>query len=131
MGLAEAAELLELSKASVCDRRRRKYAPGDRLPPFPTPAAKLQCGPIWRRAQIETYAAEVERLAGLSWFERKYPGLDLADFLPGLPAAPGPPVQREDRERLAHAALIEQVLHGVSSPPEEVDAGLDEEGEDA
>ena len=78
VGLAEAAALLEISTASICDRRRRTYEPGDLLPPFPAPIAELKCGPIWERAQIEDYAAEVERLAGLSWFERH--GIDPADL---------------------------------------------------
>ena len=49
------------AERSLCDRRRRTYEPGDRLPPFPTPAAKLQCGPIWERVQIEAYSRVLGR----------------------------------------------------------------------
>src|SRR5947208_5108302 len=132
LGLAEAAELLEISKASVCDRRRRTYEPGDRLPPFPTPAAKLQCGPIWERAQIEAYAAEVDRLAALTWWERKYPDADLDELVSSFPVA-GPRAQREERERLAHAARLEEVLRRDSPPEaaaEELGTAGDEDDED-
>jgi hypothetical protein len=73
VGLAEAADLPEISKAVLCDRRRRKYVPGDTLPPFPAPVAELKCGPVWKRTQIEAYRAEAQRLSQLSWFERNYP----------------------------------------------------------
>ena len=75
VGVAEAAELLGRSKATVCERRRRRSVPGDALPPFPVPVAALKCGPVWERTQIDAYRAEAERLSQLSWFERNYPDL--------------------------------------------------------
>lgn len=80
VGLAETAEILGLSKAAVCDRRKQTYPPGAKLPPFPVPLVELRCGPVWERGQIAAYAAEAERLAGLGWFERRYPGVDPADL---------------------------------------------------
>ena len=70
LGLAEASELLGLSKAALSLRRRRTPVAGDWLPEFPAPVAELRCGPICARAQIESYAAEAARLASLSWWER-------------------------------------------------------------
>jgi hypothetical protein len=81
VGLAEVAEILELSKAAVCDRRKQHYVRGDKLPPFPAPLAELACGPVWERAAIESYAAEERLLASLSWFQRRYPGADPLDLI--------------------------------------------------
>jgi hypothetical protein len=49
VGLAEAAELLAISKAALCERRRAGV--------FPEPVAELRCGPIWLRREIERHAA--------------------------------------------------------------------------
>jgi hypothetical protein len=83
VGLAEAAELLGLSKAALCERRHRTHQPGDRLPPFPEPVAVLRCGSIWMREQIEAYAAEAARLAELSDWERRYGTADPIDLILG------------------------------------------------
>ena len=72
VGLAEAAERIGISKAALCDRRRRTYAVGDLLPSFPRPVAELKCGPIWLRSQIDEYRKEAAWLASLSWYERHY-----------------------------------------------------------
>src|SRR4051812_5708759 len=50
LGLAEAAELLGLSKPAAA--RRRKAAD------FPEPVTELACGPVWTRDQIVGYAVE-------------------------------------------------------------------------
>lgn len=59
VGLAEAAQLLGLTRSGLATRRD---APGpfvgDRRPSFPKPIAELRCGPIWTRAQVLDYAAE-------------------------------------------------------------------------
>jgi hypothetical protein len=49
VGLAEAAELLAISKAALSERRRAGV--------FPEPVAQLRCGPIWLRGEIERHAA--------------------------------------------------------------------------
>jgi hypothetical protein len=86
LGLAETAELLGISKAAICDRRRRKVRA--RRPPraLPAPLAELKCGPVWEQAQIAAYAAEAERLFVLSWLERH--GID-PDELLGAPCRRG------------------------------------------
>jgi hypothetical protein len=91
VGVAEAAELLGVSKAVLCERRRTVWVPGAALPVFPEPVARLRCGPVWLRSQIDGYQAEAERLAKLSWFERRYGDLDdpLEQALRGL-GADGP-----------------------------------------
>src|SRR5947207_18162 len=61
-GLAEACQLLGLSKAALGERRRRAFRRGNRLPAFPPPLAELACGPIWSRAQLDDYQREVARL---------------------------------------------------------------------
>ena len=71
-GLAETARLLGVSKAVLGARRRRRYRKGDALPRFPKPVAVLRCGPIWLRRDLVAYRQEAERLAGLSWWERRY-----------------------------------------------------------
>lgn len=60
VGLAEAAELLGLSKGALGERRRR---PGPRMPVFPEPLARLACGPIWERTQIERYRDQYDEAA--------------------------------------------------------------------
>ena len=55
LGLAETAELLAISKAALCERRRRAKDGSKRKPGLPEPVALLRCGPIWRRSQIEEY----------------------------------------------------------------------------
>jgi len=61
VGLAEAAAMLELSKAALCERRggRSRIA---RLLPFPQPVAELRCGPVWLRSQIEEYRQALAEL---------------------------------------------------------------------
>lgn len=49
LGLAEAAELLGLSRRALSGRRGS--------PDFPVPVAELRCGPVWEREQIVAYAA--------------------------------------------------------------------------
>lgn len=56
VGIAEAAELLGISRGALCHRRRAND------PPFPDPIAELRCGPIWRRKQIEVYRDYRDRL---------------------------------------------------------------------
>jgi hypothetical protein len=70
LGLAEAAALLRVSKAVLCERRSRSFRPGDRLPAFPVPLVQLQCGPIWSRAELVAYRAEAKRRARRSWYSR-------------------------------------------------------------
>ena len=70
MGLAEAAELLGITRPALVMRRRRPHSRGDVLPPLPSPIAELQCGPIWRRAQLEAYVAEEQSRRRLAWAER-------------------------------------------------------------
>lgn len=60
VGLAEAAELLDVSKAVLCERRRGPR-PDDSLPVFPKPVAELKCGPVWLRSQVESYREAWER----------------------------------------------------------------------
>ena len=72
LGVAEAAELLGISKAVLCARRQRRCQPGDALPAFPAPLQMLKCGTIWLRTEVEAYQREAERLASLSWLERRY-----------------------------------------------------------
>jgi hypothetical protein len=55
VGVAEAAALLGISKAALCERRRLS-ARGRSRAPFPEPVAALACGPIWLRRQIVDYA---------------------------------------------------------------------------
>lgn len=52
VGVAEAAELLGLSKGALGERRRR---PGRGMPVFPEPIVRLRCGPIWEHGQIARY----------------------------------------------------------------------------
>jgi hypothetical protein len=61
VGLAEAAELLAISKAALWERRRG-HSRADRLLPFPEPVAELRCGPIWLRHEIEEYRRAYEEL---------------------------------------------------------------------
>ena len=72
VGLAEAAELIGIPKATLCDRRHRTFVLGDELPAFPEPVAELKCGPIWLRSQIDAYRREAAWLASISWYERCY-----------------------------------------------------------
>jgi prophage regulatory protein len=51
LGLAEVAELLERSPRTV-----RNYA--KKLPGFPAPAATLRAGRVWRRRDVERWAAK-------------------------------------------------------------------------
>lgn len=55
MGVAEIAELLGVSRQRVDALSRRKGS-------FPQPAAVLQTGRVWRRADIEKWAREEGRL---------------------------------------------------------------------
>jgi hypothetical protein len=69
----EAAELVGISPNGLSARRARpNRSILDRryLPPLPEPAAELRCGPIWTRAEIEEYFAELERFACMSFDER-------------------------------------------------------------
>jgi hypothetical protein len=66
LGVAEVAELLGISRASLADRRnalgfRQGWAQmpfAVRRVPFPEPIAQLRCGPIWQLEQILDYATE-------------------------------------------------------------------------
>ena len=46
-GVAELAELLQITPSSLADRRRNAT--------FPKPIAQLRCGPIWDLDDIEDY----------------------------------------------------------------------------
>ena len=59
VGVTEAAELLGISKAALCERRRRSLLGGEPVG-FPEPVAELRCGPVWRRGQLERYRRERE-----------------------------------------------------------------------
>jgi hypothetical protein len=72
LGLAEAAELLGLSKAALGERRRRRGRRGNLLPAFPAPIAELRCGPIWLRSQLDEYRDELARRRRMSRFERRF-----------------------------------------------------------
>lgn len=48
-GLAEVAELLEVTKRTALSYSRR--------PDFPEPLDRLAAGPVWRREDIEEWAA--------------------------------------------------------------------------
>ena len=80
-GLAEAAAFIGVTKPAVCERRKKIYLPGDKLPPFPAPLAQLDCGPIWEEEEIKNYVFDAKYLASLSSFERRYPEIDPADLL--------------------------------------------------
>lgn len=51
LGLSEVADFLDTTRQSVANWRQRKED-------FPEPVADLRSGPIWRRTEIETWAAE-------------------------------------------------------------------------
>jgi hypothetical protein len=73
VGLAEAAELLGLSPNGLSARRgrpQRDLTDARYAPPLPKPVAELRCGPIWRRRQILEYAAEIKRVAGMTFMEK-------------------------------------------------------------
>jgi hypothetical protein len=50
VGLAEIAELLDVSKDSVLNYAKRAD--------FPEPLARLAAGPVWERRKIEKWAAK-------------------------------------------------------------------------
>jgi hypothetical protein len=64
VGLAEAAEILELKRAAVSERRRRHAS-------FPEPVAELACGPVWFQAQIEHYRRTEALLGRRGWYGRR------------------------------------------------------------
>jgi hypothetical protein len=64
VGAAEAAELLSIGRAALCERRRRHRN-------FPAPVADLRCGPVWFRWQIQAYQAEEARLGRRGWYGRR------------------------------------------------------------
>lgn len=72
VGLHEAAELLELSKSVISNRRNwNGWRPGHELPrTFPQPVLELRCGPIWLRSDIAAYAREAKRRARMRWWDR-------------------------------------------------------------
>lgn len=72
LGLAEACQLLGLSKAALGERRRRAFRRGNRLPAFPQPLAELACGPVWSRSQLDDYLHEVRRLRSLGRYQRRW-----------------------------------------------------------
>jgi hypothetical protein len=59
VGVAEAAALLGISKAALCERRRLSALARGRAP-FPEPLGVLACGPIWFRRQIVDYAGDYQ-----------------------------------------------------------------------
>lgn len=54
MGVAEVAELLEVSRQRVTQLAK--------LPGFPAPTVKLASGPVWESADIERWARETGRI---------------------------------------------------------------------
>ena len=72
VGVAEAAELLGVSRGTISLRRRPsvKWWPGDDLPPFPKPVTVLRCGPIWLRSAFLEYRRELKRCSGMDFIER-------------------------------------------------------------
>jgi hypothetical protein len=69
VGLAEAAEMVGVAKSTVLERRfPRAHRAGQLAPlrPFPEPVAELRCGPIWLKADVETYAEEARGKARFS-----------------------------------------------------------------
>jgi hypothetical protein len=67
VGLAEAAELLGISKAALWERRYGRCDQANRPPSFPEPVAVLKCGPIWLRGQIEEYKRTYEEHCSAGW----------------------------------------------------------------
>jgi hypothetical protein len=66
LGLAEVAALLGISVQAVCARRetcRPRVA-------FPEPRAKLRCGPVWTRQQIERYLTRLADAPARSFWTR-------------------------------------------------------------
>lgn len=53
-GVAEAAELLKISKPALADRRRLSDD-------FPPPIAELACGPIWEVSDLRAYQRAYDR----------------------------------------------------------------------
>jgi hypothetical protein len=95
VGVAEAAALLGISKATLCERRRLS-ALGRGRAPFPEPVGALACGPIWLRHQIVDYAG-------------------------GYQGAPKQAVGEPDRERRARLAALDRALNALQ--PREASGG--------
>jgi hypothetical protein len=76
VGVAEAAEFLDVSKVVLCERHRRPR-PDDSFPVFPKPVAELKCGPVWLRSQVESYVEEW-RLTSLRHSRRSQGSIDQA-----------------------------------------------------
>ena len=72
VGLAEAAELAGVSRATLSQRLhcQREFKAGDELPPFPEPVCVLRATPVWHAADIRAYSREVERRARMGCIER-------------------------------------------------------------
>jgi hypothetical protein len=64
VGLAEAADILEIGRAALAERRRSHAT-------FPPPVAELRCGPVWFRAQIEHYRRTEALLGRRGWYGRR------------------------------------------------------------
>lgn len=95
VGVAEAAALLGISKAALCERRRLSKLGRGRTR-FPEPVARLCCGPIWLRRQIVDYADAYQR-------------------------APRQAVGESERERRVRMAAMNRIL--MAMKPEEVLGG--------
>lgn len=59
MSTAEVAAMLDVDKSQI-GRWRKK--PSKRGPPFPTVWREIKAGPLWKREQIEQYAASRQEL---------------------------------------------------------------------
>jgi hypothetical protein len=95
VGVAEAAALLGISKAALCERRRLSKLGRGRAR-FPEPVAALACGPIWLRRQIVDYAEAYRR-------------------------APRQAVGETERERRVRLAALNRIL--MAMKPEELPGG--------
>jgi hypothetical protein len=54
LGTAEAARMLAVDKSQIARWRARPTKSG---PPFPEPVTRIKAGPLWKRADVEAFAA--------------------------------------------------------------------------
>lgn len=62
VGMSEAADILGFSRSNFNQHRHRYDRPEDADNPFPQPIAKLACGPIWLKRDMEKWAKVYEKL---------------------------------------------------------------------